>query len=418
MVVRTRHAGLREYRASGEFGSSAIPPPGRGALSASGLVVNTENAMGVAAVASCIHHVVDTIAAMPLKVYRGVGPTRAPVPKSWQWKLLHNDPYEGGDPYSLVADMVMALETTGNYYAQKILDPAGRVSELIPIPSEYVKPKREDSGQKVFSVRVRGGKQQTYTPREILHVRGFALHAGDVEGVSPIRLYRDVLGSSQGLQEYQGAFFRNGAAPGGAIKVPGRVTEQGAREIIKVWEAEHRGVSNAFRTAVLGNGSDWVSLGVSMADAQYVESRNLNVADVCRIFRVPRELVGGTENAKFPPEKVIEIFVKFGLMPRLKMIESAFSSDLQLFGANSDLYPEFLADALLRGSTFERYQSYVAAKQAGWLSTNEIRQYENLPPVDGGDQVQITPVGGAPNEQAPGAPGGITPVEPQPAQPL
>ena len=91
-------------------------------------------------------------------------------------------------------------------------------------------------------------------------------------------------------------------------------------------------------------------------------------------------------------------FVKFSLGPRLRRIELAFRADPDLFGG-TDLFPEFLVDSLLRPDTETRYQTYLIARQGGILSTNEIRELENRPPIEGGDVVQATPVGGAPNLQ-------------------
>jgi phage portal protein BeeE len=79
----------------------------------------------------------------------------------------------------------------------------------------------------------------------------------------------------------------------------------------------------------------------------------------------------------------------------------ALRADDDLFPAGSDLQPEWLVDGLLRADTQVRYAAYVQARQAGWLSANEIRALENYPPVEGGDQVQQTPVGGAPNATPP-----------------
>ena len=144
-------------------------------------------------------------------------------------------------------------------------------------------------------------------------------------------------------------------------------------------------------------GADIEVLPVSMVDAQFAELAKLGVHDVARIFGIPAELITGEAIAD--PAKTAEHFLKFSLAPRLRRIESALLRDTDLFPENLNLYPEFMADSLLRPATRERYEAYRAARQAGWLSPNEIRALENYPPTAGGDEIQMTPVGGAPNPQ-------------------
>jgi len=94
-----------------------------------------------------------------------------------------------------------------------------------------------------------------------------------------------------------------------------------------------------------------------------------------------------------------ERFLKLDLAPRLARIEQAFRADRDFFGIDTDQFPEFLADAVLRPDVKTRYEAYRLARQGGWLAPNEIRDRENLPPKEGGDEIQETPVGGAPNPQ-------------------
>lgn len=88
----------------------------------------------------------------------------------------------------------------------------------------------------------------------------------------------------------------------------------------------------------------------------------------------------------------------------------ALRADLDMF-PREDLTPEWLVDGLLRADTATRYDAYIKARQAGWLSANEIRAFENLPPVEGGDEVQQTPVGGAPNDPPKNDPPAADPID-------
>jgi hypothetical protein len=109
--------------------------------------------------------------------------------------------------------------------------------------------------------------------------------------------------------------------------------------------------------------------------------------------------------------------LQFSFAGKFIGIEQALHADDDLF-PDKELAPQFLADGMLRASTLMRYQAYVQGRQAGWLSANDVRLKENLPPIEGGDEYQVTPVGGAPNLQ-PGQGGEQPPdPEPEPANPV
>jgi HK97 family phage portal protein len=135
---------------------------------------------------------------------------------------------------------------------------------------------------------------------------------------------------------------------------------------------------------------------VNLSDTTAIDAQKFSIFEVARMFNIPPTLMGAFESTFRPTADEADAFLKFCLGPRLRRIESALRADPDLFGG-TDLYPEFKVDSLLRSATAERFTAYVAARQAGWLSANEIRELENYPAVPDGDNVQQTPVGGAPN---------------------
>ena len=117
------------------------------------------------------------------------------------------------------------------------------------------------------------------------------------------------------------------------------------------------------------------------------------------MFRISSpSMLGSVLKGQPPVADEFERFLKVDLAPRLSRIEASFRRDPDLF--NGDLFPQFLMDAVLRPDAKTRYESYRLARQGGWLTPNEIREREDLPRVEGGDDIQQTPVGGAPNPEA------------------
>jgi phage portal protein BeeE len=93
-------------------------------------------------------------------------------------------------------------------------------------------------------------------------------------------------------------------------------------------------------------------------------------------------------------------FLQFGLAPWMARLEQGLSADADLFPV-ADMRVRFEPDGLLRADIKTRYEAYRLARQGGWITGNEIRCKEGLPEITGGDELQQTPVGGAPNTPAP-----------------
>ena len=302
-------------------------------------------------------------------------------------------------PFELFSDISACIETRGNAFVQKVRDLRGRVVELIVIDPDAVRVYRSaETREKKFDIQAGQTQYEGLTSTDILHVRGMTLRGG-IRGISPIELHRNSIAMSYAVQEYVGRYFQNDAAPGLVIKIPGTLSNQQARQILEVFSANHSGLGNAHKPGILAGGADLEQVRVNLSDTTAIDAQKFGVREVARMFAVPASLIGADEGTSRSVDDEAASFLKFCLGPRLRRIESALRADPDLFGG-TNLYPEFKVDALLRSNTSERYTAYVAARQAGWLSANEIRELENYPTVADGDNVQQTPVGGAPNPVA------------------
>lgn len=355
----------------------------------SGARVTRDSAIGLPAAADAIRRIAETVAMVPMLVWQGDPVERERARQSWQWELLHESPNPEQSPFDFKQDIATSIESTGDAFIWKLKVFARRVEALYVLDPATITVRRNNANRKVFDVTV-DGKTSTFGPQSILHIRGWSHRPGSDRGTSPITLHRHSLGSALALSEFEGRFFRNGAAPSGVISQPGDYKEENLLRYRDQWDERHAGIANAGRPIILYNGATWETMGISLQDAQFVESKGFNTSEIARIFRVdPKNLTGEID---------MEKFLKVDLAPRLSRIESALRSDRDLFGGEDDLFPEFLADAVLRPDIKTRYEAYRLARQGGWQTANEIRARENLPALPGGDELQQTPVGGAPNQ--------------------
>lgn len=394
MIVRSVR-GNREFR-SGEFGSSAIPPPGGGYTAFSGTSVTNERAFGLPAVVAAIRLICEVTAAMDICVMRGTGADTEMAEDSWQDKLIDHPNLEQSQ-FDWLSDVGAGVEGYGNAFVEKIKF-RGEVVELIPRDPDYVRVRR-DGNRKVFDVSVDGRTRQGLTPSQILHFRGFT-YSGYFSGFSPIAMYRQSLGTALALQEFQGRYFDNNAEPGGAIIMPGSITKTRAMEILDLWKASHGGVSNAGKPGILSGGATWQTIGISLIDAQFVEAQRFSVEQIANLYRVPPDLIGASveKGVAATAEQVGLRFLVFYLLPRLRRIESTLGCDIDLF-ENTGLYPKFMTDDLLRADALTHATVQHMRIQDGTLLPDEARAEMGMPPLpDGVGQIpQITPVGGGAN---------------------
>lgn len=400
----------------GEFGiSSRLDAPWRAALSSAGAVVTASSAMGLPAVSNVIRSPAEMVAALPFIVYRA-GEIRERAEASWQWRLLHDEPSPECDPFEFFYDLELSLEATQNAFVQKAKYD-GRVYALYVLDPQRVTVRRDrDTGEKVFDVFVSPSDvRRDLTSSEILHVRGFTPEPGGITGVSLLQMHRDPIGAAIAMQGFEGDYFRNSARSPFFFELGDTGNADSAKQMVDSYHEQHQGIGNQFKVGAVWGGTKVVPLPLSMDDAQFADAKRLSIEDACRIWKWPKQLVEVSDGQQQTDENAwTSRFLKFYFLPRLRRIERAFVADHDLFprtgrgtgyGYGSSLFGEFLTQALERADFVTRVRGYKDARQGSWITANEIRRMENLPPVAGGDEILITPVGAAPNPvNAPGEP--------------
>jgi HK97 family phage portal protein len=204
-------------------------------------------------------------------------------------------------------------------------------------------------------------------------------------GHSPLTLHRETVGHAIATQEYGSRFFSQGARPGGVLQSPVRLTPEASERMAHSWVSAHQGLSNAHRIAVLEEGVEWHSTGMSNDDAEYLDSRRFSVAEIARIFRIPPHMIGDVERSTSwgtGIEQQTIGFVTFTLMPWLERIEQQLQKDLLTPFEKPRYYVKHIVAALLRGDATSRAAFYTALWDRNVLSANDIREFEDMNPID------------------------------------
>lgn len=356
-----------------------------GAEAESGEYVSPETALRCSAVYSCVGILAESIAQLPLKLYRRTAGGKEEVEESPLRRILGWKPNEWQTSFEFREMAMQHLCLRGNFYAYKVTDSRDEVRELLPLHPDQVTVEQRPDWSLAYRITFNDGRQETVDKSRIFHVRYRTLDG--VRGISPILYHRDTVGLALTTLKHGSRVFRNGALPTGILQHPGKLSKESLERLRESWEASYGGV-NSGKTAILEEGMTFTGLTMSNEDMQYLETRAFQVEDIARIYRVPLHMIQSVEKSTSWGSGIENMslgFVQFTLLPWIRRLESAIWRDLIPDREKESVFPEFLVDGLLRGDIKSRYTAYQLAIQSGIMSPNEVRVKENLNPRPGGD---------------------------------
>jgi HK97 family phage portal protein len=403
MILKTPFGDREMF--SGAFDSSVpIPRPSQwgGALSYSGRRVTLSEAVGLPAFMRAIRLICETTAGMPMVVSQGQIPEKKVLPQADQLEVLRK-PNLDMTPFQ-VWSFAYASLLRGNAYFWKV-KVRGKVVALYPLVPTLVRMKRNEGGITYEIRKLPGGPViREVTKAEIIDIPGIVLE-DPLVGVSLVEALRNGIGTSLARQEFEGRYLANDGQPGVVLKHPESPTLSQRNELRDSFESRHGGVGSAGRPAMMWGGWSIDRIAVSLSDAEFIAAQRFAVQDIARMTGVPSGMLDEPplKSVATTPETENMRFLTYGLAPWQARLCQGLAADEDLF-PGSDWNVEHNHDELLKPDMKTRYEGHRLSRQGGWRTPNEIRQAEGLEPIEGGDVLQETPVGGAPNPGEEAAP--------------
>ncbi|WP_275269124.1 phage portal protein [Pantoea ananatis] len=361
--------------------------------SSSGKVVTAEKALALAAVWACVRLLSESVSTLPMKVYeRERDGSRKLASTHPAYQVLCRRPNSEMTPSRFMLMIVASICLRGNGYVEKKMIGTKLVS-LVPLLPQCMKVERLDSGELQYTYTEKG-VARVIPVKNMMHIRGFGLDG--VCGMMPMRTGRDVFGAAMAVEESAAKIFENGIQTSGFFLSKSLLTKEQRQ---KNRENLNRfvGSKNAGKVMVLEGDMSYQGITLNPEDAQMLESRSFSIEEICRWFRVPPFMVGHTTKQSSwasSVEGMNLLFLTNTLRPLLVNIEQEISRCL--LNGDEDLFAEFSVEGLLRADSAGRSAYYTTALQNGWMSRNDVRRLENLPPIDGGDiytvQLNLTPL--------------------------
>ena len=364
--------------------------------SLAGKPVTERTAMQMTAVYACVRILAESIACLPLHLYRYTDAgSKEKALDHPLYTLLHDEPNPEMTSFVFREVLMTHLLLWGNAYAQVIRNGKGEVTALYPLLPNRMTVDRDEHGQLFYRYQ-RGSDEATSNspakretvvlmPSDVLHIPGLGFDG--LVGYSPIAMSKNAIGLAIAAEEYGSKFFANGATPAGILETPTLIKD--ISKLRDSWNEAYGGSRNAGKVAILEQGVTFKPISMSPQDSQLLETRKYQLDEIARIFRIPPHMIGDLERATFSNiENQSREFVTYTLDPWVCRIEQSLTRALLMPSEKGRLFVKFNVDGLLRGDYKSRMEGYAIARQNGWMSANDIRELENLnriSPDAGGD---------------------------------
>lgn len=361
--------------------------------------VTPARAESVSTVYACVSAISETIATLPLVLYRREGDDGRERAKDHPlYKALHDSPNGNQTALEFREQMQAAVLLKGNAYAEIIRGYDGQVRELLPLHPDRVNVLALENGRLGYEYTDTKGRVRRLLQDEVFHLR----HRSDngALGVSPITAAREVVELALAERDHGNSTFRNGTRLSGILKFPAKLNPAQRKTIGDSWNSQYAGGANAGKTALLEEGVEYQTVSMTLEDAEWIASRQFSVEEVCRLFRVPPTIVGDLRHGNYSNSvEMSRQFVVLSLRRHLTMWEQAISRCLLTEAGRRIYFAEHSVEGLLRGDSLNRAQFYQRALEDGWMDAGEVRQLENLPKKEIHADRNQAPQ--APNPQAP-----------------
>jgi len=345
-------------------------------------VVTADKAIQLSAVWACVRLLSESISTLPLKIYvRQPDGSRKAATDHPAYSILCRRPNSEMTPSRFMLMVVASICLRGNAFIEKKFI-ANRLVSLVPLLPQNMVVKRLTTGALEYKY-TENGNERVIPVKNIMHIRGFGLDG--VCGMMPMKTGRDVIGSAMAVEESAAKIFEQGLQSSGFLSSD-KALDDTQREKLRGYMAAFTGSKNAGKIMVLEGGLTYQGVTMNPEDAQMLESRAFSIEEICRWFRVPPFMVGHTTKQSSWASSLEGMNLQFlthTLRPLLVNIEQEIGRCL--LDSDDEVFAEFSVEGLLRADSAGRAAYYTSALQNGWMSRNDVRRLENMPPIEGGD---------------------------------
>jgi HK97 family phage portal protein len=367
-----------------------------GGPTSSGIDVDEKVALTLSAVYSAVDIISKVIATMPIHLNRRINPRgKAREDMSPLYAMVHDAPNDEQTAYAWKRLTInnMLLWGVG---ASEIEFVNGKPAKLWPIPPWRLRPMRSKTKKTgryslYYEFTDVDGSKIEFAPWQLLV---FSTMQTDDKFLSPIGVHRETIGAALAVREYGAKTFGSGINPAGILSGLRFSDEDTEESISQKYTIPYQGLNGNKRLMLLEENVKFERIGLPPEDAQYLETRKADIADIARIYGIPLYMLAEIDKQTSWGTGVEEQkngFMTFTTLPICTQVEQELNK--KLLKNDPQLFYEFLMSGIMRGVLKDRVEAYYKRWQMGSLSPDDIRDFENENPLpDGTGNVYLVPV--------------------------
>lgn len=356
-----------------------------------GVRITTKTALSISMVWSCVKILSESLSGLPLKLYEDGDGDRKLVSRTDRAQKLLRKPNPYMTMLNFLKFVVVNMALRGNAFALIERNRNGEPIGLVPLALDSVTIDTED--ELLYWVQPKGGERFPVSPDNMLHFKIFSLDG--IVGLSPIEYQAETMGLAKAGQQWSSRFMRKGGFTGGYVVYKEFLTEAQQKQVLNRFPDVRKGDADDIgKMAILQGGPSIVPAGLSQKDAQFIESQQFQEEALAGIYGVPLWLAnraGKTSIMGSNLEQQLIGYVTFGLKPYVDAVEDELNDKLY---RGAPRFVEFVVEGLQRADSAGRATLFAAALGgsggSGWMTINEVRRKENLPPLDGPEYDRVT----------------------------
>lgn len=281
------------------------------------------------------------------------------------------------------------MELTGESWWVLLRNGSGRIVEIWPIRPDRIRPVPSQQKYIAGYLYAIATESVPLALDDVIFIR--RPHPNDTfRGLGVIEAIWPDIESEKNAAQWVAAFYKNSAEPGGVIEYDESLTDADFERLVARWKAQHQGVSNAHRVAIIERGH-WKDRVYTQRDMQFAELRKVNRDVIIGAFGIPLSVLGITEDVNRANAEAGEVaFARWVILPRLRRIRGALNERLcPQFGPNLEF--DFLDPT--PGNRELELNEAERGYRAGFLTKNEARHRVGEADVEGGEEFGATPLG-------------------------
>lgn len=346
---------------------------------------DADAAMRITTVYRCVRLISDTLATLPIHVKRRMPDgSRITVYDHPVARLLQS-PSPLYARIDFLRSLISAEELAGNSFAYI----AERDKLGYPTRLDHYQPSE---------VRVMKGSNDvfyhiaplsvTVPSRDVIHFKGYA--PDGIEGKSPIALLRDEMENCANATACSKELYKRDLRTAGVFSTDHKLGPEGIKNLFKSLGSMIRKAKTSATPIILEEGLKYLPIQLSPEDAQFVAMKLLSIDQVAVAFGVPPHKAGDLTRGTYSNNEQANIeFYNDCLRPRAEHFKEELNRKLFLESERAEYYIDIDFHGLLRADTAARKDFYNAMFNIGVLSSNDIREFEDLPAYEGGDKYYV-----------------------------